>query len=171
VAITIDAALLSLPLHQSNGRTETNGYGTNGNGNGNGRPGEIDHAALRQRFADGSPLQDPLASLEQVLQPLLRGNHANLETLAEICRVSARTLQRVLEREGLTFSRLMDRARFHRAHRLLTGGDMKLIEVAYELGYVEPASFSRAFQRWTGVSPSEYRLRYKDSSRTPVDEA
>jgi AraC-like DNA-binding protein len=164
VAISIDAALLSLPLHQPNSRTETNGHSTNGNGNGNGRPGEIDHAALRQRFADGSPLQDPLASLEQVLQPRLRGNHANLETLAEICRVSARTLQRVLEREGLTFSRLMDRTRFHRAHRLLTGGDMKLIEIACELGYLELANFSRAFRRWTGISPSVYRARYRQTN-------
>jgi AraC-like DNA-binding protein len=104
--------------------------------------------------------------MEQALDPLLRSNRASLETLAEICHVSARTLQRVLEREGATFSRLMDRARFHRAHRLLAGSDMKLIDVAYEVGYLEPASFSRAFQRWTGLSPSEYRMRHRASGRS-----
>ena len=151
-AIAIEADLLSLPLH------------LNGNGNGSSVRSDPGVAVLTRRFLDGAPARGLLESLEQALDPLLRSNHANLETLAEFCHVSARTLQRVLEREGATFSRLMDRARFHRAHRLLAGSDLKLIEVAYEVGYLEPASFTRAFQRWTGISPSEYRMRHKATS-------
>jgi AraC-like DNA-binding protein len=154
-AIAIDVDLLSLPLHHADGNglqapmraSRHNGHDDSG-----------------RSYVLGGPSQNLLGSLEQALAPLLRGGHANLETLAEICHVSARTLQRALEREGATFSRLMERARFHRAHDLLADSDMKLIEIAYELGYHEPASFSRAFQRWTGVSPSAYRLQHREPS-------
>ncbi len=149
-AIAIDADLLSAPLHLASEAA----------------PSGRAHALRREAYPDpgrsyvlDGPSPHLLGSLEQALAPLLRGSHANLDTLAEICHVSARTLQRALEREGATFSRLMERARFHKAHALLTTTDMKLIDIAYELGYHEPASFSRAFHRWTGVSPSDYRAQ------------
>ena len=149
-AIAIDADLLSAPLHLASVAG----------------PSRRARAVRREAHQDrgrnyvlDGPSPHLLGSLEQALAPLLRSNHANLETLAEISQVSARTLQRALEREGATFSRLMERARFHKAHALLTTTEMKLIEIAYELGYHEPASFSRAFHRWTGLSPSAYRAQ------------
>jgi AraC-like DNA-binding protein len=150
VAIAIDTILLSMPLHLTN----DNGLRE--------KPQPVRAAGDEdpgRSYVVAGPSASLLGSLEQALAPLLRSNHANLETLAEIAHVSARTLQRALEREGATFSRLMERARFHKAHALLTTTDMKLIAIAYELGYHEPASFSRAFHRWTGVSPSDYRMQ------------
>lgn len=150
VAIAIDTILLSMPLHLTNGnglREKPQPVRTAGDED----PG--------RSYVVAGPSASLLGSLEQALAPLLRGSHANLDTLAEICHVSARTLQRALEREGVTFSRLIERVRFHQARHLLASGDIKLIDIAYALGYHEPASFSRAFHRWSGLSPSEYRAQ------------
>jgi AraC-like DNA-binding protein len=42
---------------------------------------------------------------------------------------------------------------------------VKLIEIAFELGYENPPSFTRAFRRWAGVTPSEYRSRISGGPR------
>ncbi|MBW2243032.1 MAG: helix-turn-helix domain-containing protein [Deltaproteobacteria bacterium] len=52
---------------------------------------------------------------------------------------------------------MVDQTRFDTARRLLETTDFKLGDVAREVGYSEPANFSRAFQRWAGVAPSRYR--------------
>lgn len=78
---------------------------------------------------------------------------------------SKRTLQRELNNNGLDWSRLLEQIRLHRAIDLIEATEMKLGDVAYELGYVDPSNFGRAFRRWTGVTPGEYRkhLRWRNS--------
>jgi AraC-like DNA-binding protein len=71
---------------------------------------------------------------------------------------SKRTLQRELSIQGLDWSRLLGQIRLQRAIELLRSPDIKLGEVAYELGYTDGANFGRAFRRWTGVTPRAYRL-------------
>jgi len=68
-----------------------------------------------------------------------------------------RTFQRRLEQEGLTYQRLVDQVRFQAAAELLGNRSVKMIEIALELGYSDAAHFTRAFRRWTGVEPSEFR--------------
>ena len=76
---------------------------------------------------------------------------------AELVNMSERTLQRRLAQHDTTFNELHDLTRFDRAKQLLQDSSMSLSEISYELGYANPANFTRAFHRWAGVSPRLYR--------------
>ncbi|TNE75789.1 MAG: AraC family transcriptional regulator [Gammaproteobacteria bacterium] len=71
--------------------------------------------------------------------------------------VSERTLKRRLQEEGASFQNLVDQVRLERAGELLKNTGMNLSQIADALGYADAANFTRAFKRWTGQSPSQYR--------------
>jgi len=71
--------------------------------------------------------------------------------------VSERTLKRRLQEEDASFQNLVDQVRLERAGELLTSTGMNLSQIADALGYADAANFTRAFKRWTGISPSQYR--------------
>ena len=73
--------------------------------------------------------------------------------------IPVRTLQRRLRDSGLSYSELVEQTRFELACRLLDKPGAKATDVARALGYTDPSSFSRAFRRWTGMSPRAYRSR------------
>ncbi len=80
--------------------------------------------------------------------------------VAEVARamhMSGRTLQRRLEQEGATFSEVLDRARLDVAKRALATPTTTLTEVALQLGFSDLATFTRAFKRWTGMPPGQWR--------------
>jgi AraC-like DNA-binding protein len=83
----------------------------------------------------------------------------DLDAAATRLKVSSRTLRRHLQRQGSTFHELRDEVRRARAITLLANSEMPIDAVARELGYADVAGFTRAFQRWTGQSPSTYRKR------------
>jgi AraC-like DNA-binding protein len=56
---------------------------------------------------------------------------------------------------------LVDQVRFNQAVALLRQSDTKLLDIATELGYTDPANFGRAFRRWAGMSPREFRATYQ----------
>jgi AraC-like DNA-binding protein len=71
--------------------------------------------------------------------------------------MSERTLQRRLQAEGTTFNELLDDARRTIAFSYLADRKLAAYEVSFLLGYAEPATFFRAFKRWTGQTPQQYR--------------
>ncbi|WP_111497097.1 MULTISPECIES: AraC family transcriptional regulator [Marinobacter] len=71
--------------------------------------------------------------------------------------VSERTLKRRLQEESVSFQQLVDQVRLERARELLQNTRMSLSQIADALGYADAANFTRAFKRWTGMSPSAYR--------------
>ena len=79
------------------------------------------------------------------------------EDAAAAQNMSLRTFQRRLEDEGTRFRALLDQTRTERAESLLGDASCSLSEVGYHCGFSEQASFSRAFKRWTGKTPSDYR--------------
>jgi AraC-like DNA-binding protein len=81
----------------------------------------------------------------------------DLETTAERLNVSRRTLIRRLKEAGSAFGELLDAHRLERAKALLANPDFTATEIGYRLGYAEPANFTRAFKRWSGVTPGAYR--------------
>lgn len=95
-----------------------------------------------------------------------------LARVAATLFVSERTLKRRLQEENASFQNLVDQVRLERAREFLTGTGMNLNQVADVLGYADAANFTRAFKRWTGVSPSHYRITEQQSagviSRTPA---
>lgn len=79
---------------------------------------------------------------------------------AEVARalaVSARTLQRRLAEEGTTFSAVVDATREALARELLADPARELIDIAERVGFSDLATFSRAFKRWTGKPPGQFR--------------
>ena len=85
------------------------------------------------------------------------GLAASLEEVALQLAMSPRSLRRKLEREHTTFRGIVEDERKLLAERLLQSTTMKLDEMALQLGYADTASFTRAFRRWFGHSPGEYR--------------
>lgn len=92
-----------------------------------------------------------------VLKRSLAGQRPRLEDLALELRMSARTLQRKLLDEGTTFHALMEEARHEMAQHYLRQASLELNETAYLLGYEDPNSFIRAFHKWEGTTPGEWR--------------
>ena len=68
------------------------------------------------------------------------------------------TLQRRLQEEGSSFQQLLDDTRRDLAVQHLAQPDLAPLEIAYLLGFADPSNFYRAFKRWFGVTPGEYRL-------------
>lgn len=80
-----------------------------------------------------------------------------LETSAHRLCLSPRTLQRRLREEGTSHHEVIDDARRYLASRMLSQSGLCIAEVAFALGFSEPGALHRAFKRWTGMTPSEYR--------------
>ena len=78
--------------------------------------------------------------------------------IAAALHVSNRTLQRKLKDEGTSFIDLLQDTRLQLAQKYLAQPQRSVVEVAYLLGFSEPSTFSRAFKRWTGQAPADYRL-------------
>jgi len=81
----------------------------------------------------------------------------SLTELADLRGVSARTLKRRLEEHGTSFQEILDDLRRDRAIRLLELDGYSVDRVAEDLGYADTANFRRAFKRWMGATPSEWR--------------
>ena len=78
---------------------------------------------------------------------------------ADSLGLSPRTLQLRLKSRGVSFSDILDQQRLRRAKSILRNTDMSIGDLADHLGYEERTSFGRAFKRWTGLSPQQYRQR------------
>ncbi len=118
------------------------------------REAEAELAALTA----GRGLAERLRELLQEDLEALRVGESSLESSAVRLRTSARTLQRGLALEGTTFARELDTVRRDAAERMLLAG-MDIAEASWRLGYAEPPVFHRAFKRWTGATPEQYRQR------------
>jgi AraC-like DNA-binding protein len=114
---------------------------------------------------ESAPATDPVAQLEQAIESVLGRPDMSLRLTAAIIGTSARTLQRRLAERGSSFSRLLQGIRFRNAQRLLQDPQMPLTEIARRLGYTDSANLIRAFKRWTGVGPSEFRRLQSERGR------
>jgi AraC-like DNA-binding protein len=85
------------------------------------------------------------------------GSDLRVDSVARDLATSGRTLQRRLSAEGVSYQELLDEARKEAAGRYLGESVFAIGEVAYLVGYSEPAPFYRAFKRWYGVTPEAYR--------------
>ena len=91
-----------------------------------------------------------------IIDQLPSGNVTD-ESVARELYMSSRKLQRQLRSDDTTFTTLLNEIRQDLAQRYLREQDTSLTEIAFLLGFSESSAFSRAFRRWMGVTPSEYR--------------
>ena len=103
------------------------------------------------------PEADLVARAERRILEDLHAGAPGVPALARDLGVSPRTLRRRLAEQDLTPARLVERLRRGLAERYLAEGTFSLGRIAYLLGYSDPAAFTRAFRRWTGRTPSEWR--------------
>ncbi len=103
------------------------------------------------------PALDFAGSVRQAVPSLLRLGVLDLRLAAEAAGVSERSFQRHLADVGLSFSQLVEDARFDVARSLLANRALRVVDVSTALGYRDSANFTRAFRRWSGVPPQLFR--------------
>jgi AraC-like DNA-binding protein len=85
--------------------------------------------------------------------------HAGQQDVARQLGITVRTSNRHLLAAGTSFHQIRDELLRERAETLLRKGHLPIAEVSYLVGYAEPSTFHRAFRRWTGQTPSQWRAR------------
>ncbi|GLK91117.1 AraC family transcriptional regulator [Pseudomonas turukhanskensis] len=109
-----------------------------------------------------SHLESPRDFLANVRSAICLGfdTSPSLSNVATSMACSSKTLQRHLRAAGTSFNELLCEARYQRAQELLLR-EMPVARIAESLGFSEAAAFRRAFQRWSGCTPSQYRSHAK----------
>ena len=90
------------------------------------------------------------------------GNFPSLQQLARQFHMTPRTLHRQLKKENTSFNDLLQEVSSKLAIEYLTKSDMSIQEIGFLLGYLDIANFRRAFKRWHGIPPGEYRRMNRD---------
>jgi len=107
--------------------------------------------------ADGSADTDVVSDVRRALATRVSGGDTRIDIVARDLAMAPRTLQRKLAEAGATYHSLVEAARKAAAARHLVDRQFSICEVAYLLGYSEPAAFHRAFKRWHGTTPQAFR--------------
>ncbi len=115
----------------------------------------IEHARTLHAKVPHEP--EELAKVREAIAVALRSGEPSLNHIAKQLAMSPRTLQRRLGEHELRFADLLDTTREGLARSYLNDRRVSIAEVAYLLGYSEQSAFNRAFKRWTGVSPTQFR--------------
>ena len=84
-------------------------------------------------------------------------DHRSQRELAQMVNVSDRTLRRRLSNQEVTYRGMRDEARYERARELLANSTMSIAQIAEAVGYADARAFRRAFKRWSGSLPTEFR--------------
>lgn len=118
---------------------------------------EVFEPSLRKRLADVTADDSFAERVRGALLELLPSGDATLSAVGKRLAVSTRTLHRRLKAEDTTFGEVLNRTRESLARHYVVNDDMSVQQITFLLGYDEPSSFYRAFQGWTGQTPSEFR--------------
>jgi len=117
---------------------------------------------LRELELKEKKLNEHLAlytELKEIIEKCLLRRHVSQEDVAGQLGISVRNLQRRLKALGTTYQILLDESRQDLAMKLIQDHTIPLYEIAYMVGYAEPSAFYKAFKRWTGSTPGEYRTQ------------
>ena len=110
--------------------------------------------SYKERPMGAVPLR---ARVQAVLVEQLPLGEPSAEKVADALHLSLRSLQRKLAEEDSSYEALLDEARRELACSYLKDRKLSVSEITFLLGFSHPGSFTRAFKRWTGVAPSQFR--------------
>jgi AraC-like DNA-binding protein len=131
-----------------------------------------DENVLRVLRDQANQMLSALECKEGVAQKVRRalisspGEPATAEALARRIGISPRSLRRQLRLEGQSLQQVVSGAMCDVACSMLRDSGKTLQETAYRLGFSEPSAFHRAFKRWTGMTPLEWRKSRASDSGT-----
>lgn len=110
--------------------------------------------------------QDDLPNrIRGILIDLLPTGSFSKEHVARELNMSVRTLHNKLEAAGKSFQEILDSTRCELARQYMQSADITVKEVGYLLGFSDSCNFTRAFKRWMGISPSQYRTELATHSQ------
>lgn len=117
------------------------------------------HSLMQKHVSDMDqlPIQELPIYVSHLLRSFLPNGRVTLELIADYMMLSPRSLQRYLAEQNTSFQELLEDTRRSLAMRYLKESQMSLTELAGVLGYSDLAAFSRAFNRWFGMSPRKWR--------------
>lgn len=95
--------------------------------------------------------------VRQILIQTMPSGRSSQDTVARRLHRSRSTLQRQLVSEGTSYRQILESTRQSLAEKYLRSNDFSQAEIAFMLGFTDQSNFARAFKRWTGMSPGEYR--------------
>jgi AraC-like DNA-binding protein len=104
--------------------------------------------------------------VRRVLRAGLLAGQCSVDEIAGLFAMQRRTLSRRLRAEGTTFENLVAQMRYEFARQLLENTDLPISKVAGALCYADLAAFARAFRRWSGQPPGEWRRRRGATTQT-----
>jgi AraC-like DNA-binding protein len=107
-------------------------------------------------------LEGVSAKVMDALQQRVGQAELSIDRIAEDINLSKRTLQRRLQQQQANFAQLRDTMRFHYAIKYLIDDHMSVDAVSKSLDFSDRTSFTNAFKRWTGLSPSVFRKLFRD---------
>lgn len=111
-----------------------------------------DNFLLRYRNQSG-----PVAKVRGRLFPIPPADWPTFEVLAADMHTTPSTLRRRLDKEGASYQNIKDELRRDLAIHFLSNSDKSVVDIAYALGFADHSVFHRAFRKWTGASPGQYR--------------
>jgi AraC-like DNA-binding protein len=124
------------------------------------------HMVLEDRASADLLGQEPMlhGDVRRTIRLLLPAGQCSRADVAKRLGIHPRTLVRRLQESGTTFQALLDDMRAQMAKQLLLDTRLPVARVAAAVGYRDPTVFTRAFARWTGRTPSEFRLELAQRS-------
>ena len=103
--------------------------------------------------------QDWLHAFQEQIINSLENGVPKIDEIADKMFISKRTLQRRLSNDGLSFLSVIESIRYKLSSNYLSASEVILQDIAITLGYSDVSSFSRAFKRWTDMTPLEFRRK------------
>ncbi|HIK17978.1 MAG TPA: AraC family transcriptional regulator ligand-binding domain-containing protein [Leptolyngbyaceae cyanobacterium M33_DOE_097] len=110
-----------------------------------------------ENVQSSAPAPDFSGSLRQLIRSQLSSGEPDVALAAAAAGLSIRSFQRQLTEAGLSYSHLVDQVRFELAMAWLKDPSIQIVDIALNLGYTNPANFTRAFKRWAGITPRTFR--------------
>lgn len=117
---------------------------------------EHNETVLKRTLAQLRPLTWE-RKVRSAIEAQLPDGEPSAERIAQALHLSLRSLQRHLADEGCRFDALLNECRENLALLHLRDPECSLAEISHLLGFADTSSFNRAFKRWTGITPGQFR--------------
>jgi AraC-like DNA-binding protein len=124
---------------------------------------KVQMEAVEARHRDAFPDQ-----VRTVLRTALLTDQTDADRIASLFSMHRRTMNRRLNEHGISFMDLVEEGRYEIARQALLDTDVQVSDVAALLGYADASAFTRAFRRWSGVAPAEWRSEARGGSHRKV---